>query len=127
MRGLEHCSTSYASNTQVTVPKFGRQRCPARKPPAQRLCVVAAEAKDGQVVQFSPGAQAPAPSNAFYPQKVSLREATNGDWVEKVEDWGGFWEDGYMTYEELELDDTHDALTMGKICQTHCTDLNHLM
>ena len=78
-------------------------------------------------MQTSHGAQAPAPSNAFYPQKVSLREATNSDWVDKVEDWSAFWEDDYMTYEELELDDTHDALTMGKICQIHCTDFNHLM
>ena len=116
MRGLEQCSTSYASGTQLTAPRFGRQRFPARKPPTQRLRAVAAQAKDAQLVQTSHGAQAPSPSNAFYPQKVSLREATNGEWVDKVDDWAAFWEDDYMTYENEELDDTHDALTMSKFC-----------
>ena len=124
MRGLEQCSTSYASGTQSRVPRFGRQRCPARKSPTQRLHAVAAEAKDAQLVQTSHGARAPSPSNAFYPQKVSLKEATSGEWVDKVDDWAAFWEDDYMTYEDDELDDTHDALTMGKVCRMYCTDFS---
>ncbi|KAL3154335.1 hypothetical protein ABBQ32_013818 [Trebouxia sp. C0010 RCD-2024] len=110
MRGLEHCSTSYASRTCVTAPSFDWQRCLARKPATQRLRVVAAEAKDAQLVQTSRGGQIPSPSNAFFPQKVSLREAQNGEWVDKVDDWAAFWEDDYITYEGADLDDTHDAL-----------------
>ena len=119
MRGLEHCSTSYASGTQVAVPRLGRQRFPAGRPPTQRLRVVAAEAKDAQLVQTSHGPRVPSPSTAFYQQKVSLREATSGEWVDKVDDWAAFWEDDYMTYEDVEFDDTHDALTMGNIGQMH--------
>lgn len=123
MQGLKHCSSSYATGTYVTTRTLGQQRCPARKPATQRLRVVAAESKDVQLVQTRHGSRIPAPSNAFFPQRVSLREAQNGEWVDKVDDWAAFWEDDYMTY-DYDLDDTHDAL-MGAHCQSshiilHC-------
>lgn len=88
---------------------------------------MAAEAKDAQLVQTSRGGQIPSPSNAFFPQKVSLREAQNGEWVDKVDDWAAFWEDDYITYEGADLDDTHDALQTCKDCHLHHSKSHHLM
>ena len=121
MRGLEHCSTSYASGPHVTVPRFGRQRCPACKPHTQRLRVVAAEAKDMQLIQTAHGPRLPDGSNAFVPIRLNMREAENGDWVDKVDDWWAFWQDGYINYgpEDIEMDDIHDALTMSTVCHIY--------
>ncbi|KAL0056022.1 hypothetical protein WJX82_006799 [Trebouxia sp. C0006] len=53
------------------------------------------------------------------PQKVSLREAHDGSWVDKVDDWGSFWgEDEYLVFDDEQLDDTYDGLTTGSAKNT---------
>jgi hypothetical protein len=117
MRGFEQCSTSYAIPSAVLCEQR-RPSCrlgrPFRHPARRRILRVCAEAKDTQLAQQTPGGRMQR-SESFMPQKVSLREAHDGSWVDKVDDWGSFWgEDEYLVFDDEQLDDTYDGLTTGR-------------
>lgn len=49
-------------------------------------------------------------------RKINFNEASDGSWVDKVDDWGSFWEeDEYLVFEDEQLDDSYDGLTMGEL------------
>ncbi|DBA67266.1 TPA: hypothetical protein ACH3X2_001573 [Trebouxia sp. C0005] len=116
MRGFEQCSTSYAIPSAVmceqTKPSCRLSR-PLKHSARRRILRVCAEAKDTQLAQQTPGGQL-ARSESFMQQEVTLQEAHDGSWVDKVDDWGSFWgEDEYLMFDDEQLDDSYDGLTMG--------------
>ena len=130
MRGYEQCSTSYAAGSSGA-PQL-RPRCrqsrAARQAVRHRPFVVAAEPKDTQLAQQTQGVAklvTTSGSESFMQQKITLKEAHDGTWADKVEDWGAFWaEDEYLVFEDEQLDDTYDGLVMGKLCATTPTSQN---
>lgn len=77
---------------------------------------MAAEAKDSQLVQSGQGGQSLTQfdSEHYAQQKITLREAHDGTWVDKVDDWWSFFEHAeYLSFEDPALDDTYDGLTTG--------------
>ncbi len=118
MRGFEQCSTSGSSVSVKPLRPRSWHSHSVRHCGRQRTCIAAADSKDTQLAQQAQGGQQLARSGSenFMQRKINFNEASDGSWVDKVDDWGSFWEeDEYLVFEDEQLDDSYDGLTMGEL------------